>query len=57
MTSIVMTPSPVEHAEAYWAMCDDAEVKELLTQLFNGLIHPLEYADAVKRIATRYGIQ
>lgn len=46
-----------DHVSAYWHMCDDPEVQELTNQLANGLIHPLEYADAVKRIALKYNIQ
>lgn len=46
-----------EHVSKYWAMCDDPTVQELTTQLANGLIHPLEYADAVRRIAADFGIQ
>ncbi len=46
-----------EHVSAYWSMCDDAEVQDLTKQLADGLIHPLEYADKVKRIATdKYSI-
>ena len=46
-----------EHVSAYWSMCDDAEVQDLTKPLAEGLIHPLEYEDKVKRIATnKYNI-
>lgn len=46
-----------EHVSIYWAMCERDDVQKLTQQLTDGLIHPLEYADAIKRIGAELGIQ
>ena len=42
--------------EVMRAICNDPEAVELLRQLWNGLIHPLEYAAAIILVASNYGV-
>lgn len=36
---------------AFWAFTERADVRDLTDSLFNGLLHPLEYARAVQNLA------
>lgn len=40
----------------WWDFCDKTEVKDLLEQLNNGLIHPVEYAKAIQMLADKEGL-
>lgn len=41
----------------WWAFCDNETVKDLGQQLADGLIHPLEYANAVYALADSIGLK
>ena len=40
----------------YWDFCELAEVKLLREQLIAGLIHPIEYANAILILGERNGL-
>jgi hypothetical protein len=54
--AVMVAEMEAEQTGKWNAMCDHPEVVELTEQLYNGLIHPLEYADAVKAHAVKAGI-
>ena len=45
-----------ERLEAMRALCHDQEAVDLLRQLWNGLVHPLEYAAAIILLAIKYNL-
>jgi hypothetical protein len=45
-----------EKLEAMRKLCEDAEALDVLKQLWEGLIHPLEYARHICIIANRYNL-
>ena len=52
-----MNDNELEVLQHYWQMSADKEVGDLQKQLQEGLIHPVEFAQQMLRIARRYGIQ
>lgn len=45
-----------EKTEAMRALCDDPEAQDYLRQLWDGLIHPLEYARHIVLLANKYNL-
>lgn len=41
---------------AWWDFCDDEKVQDLGRQLADGLIHPVEYANAIFELAMDAGL-
>lgn len=52
----MLEEAEIEGATPYWDFCKKAEVAELLRQLNEGLIHPLEYASSVTTLAATEGL-
>lgn len=49
-------PNEPSNSRRWWKFCERADVKELNKQLHEGLIHPVEYAASVMRLAKECGL-